>query len=707
MRTTLARALLFAGAAGLFAATVAAAQQPASIAEFQPAAKERNTLIGIPQFEKTPEEVAATVKAGLAAADADLDAIAKQDLTKATFESTVSALEFLNARVGTMVSRLYLMKETQPDATMRDACTEAVKTIEQWGVGAQYREDVYLACKAFADAYEAGQRPELKGEHLKLFKEIMRDYRRAGLHLDKATRDRVESLQKWLSELSNDFNTNITDAQVIVHFTKEELAGVPEDFLKPLATPAGRYAVNATVTPHFMMVMTNAESEATRRRLKVARFSAAQDRNGPILNELVAVRSEVASLLGYATWADYQTEIKMARTGGEAIAFCEKMIDGLAPKFNEELAAFRAIKAQKTGEGSPTIHLWDWRFYENLQKKERYAVDTEVLRNFFEFEQTLNGMFDIYQDIFGLTFTQIDDEGSAWYEGVTLWMVSDEESGEPLGLFYLDNFPREGKYNHFAQFDVVIGGRLADGSYQRPVAALVCNFTAPTADRPSLLAHSEVETLFHEFGHALHTILTRAERSRFAGTNVPRDFVEAPSQMLENWVWDATVLNTFASDYRDPSKKIDPALIERMKEARNAGTGTFYTRQLAMALGDLRIHAVKWGEPRIDAGTVINETYAEAFLAPPAGTNFAAYWGHMTGYDAGYYGYAWADAIAADMATIFEQAPKGFLDRSVGMRLRNEVYAAGGGREIDESIHAFLKRDRSLEPFLKSIGVNK
>lgn len=705
MRNPLAIALLLAGA-GLLAHGPAIAG-PTPISQFQPAAKEHGSVISIPRFERTPDEVAASVKAGLAEADAALDAIAGQNPEQATFESTVSALEFLHARVGTLISRMYLMKETQPDAALRAACTDAVKTIEQWAVAAQYREDVYKACKAFADAHDAGRRPKLEGEHLKLLSEIMRDYRRAGLHLDKATRDRVESLQKWLSELSNNFNTNITDAKVVLHFTKDELAGVPESFLKPLATPAGRYAVNATVTPHFLMVMTNADREDTRLRMKAARFSAAQDRNGPILNELVAVRAEVARLLGYKSWADYQTEIKMARTGAEAIAFCEEMILGLAPKFEEEMAAFRAIKARKTGEGSPEIRLWDWRYYENLQKKERFNVDTEVLRNFFEFDRTLKGMFDIYQDIFGLEFTQIDDEGSKWFDDVTLWMVADAESGEPLGLFYLDNFPREGKYNHFAQFDVIMGGRLADGSYQRPVAALVCNFSPSTADRPSLLPHNEVETLFHEFGHALHTILTRAERTRFAGTNVPRDFVEAPSQMLENWVWDPTVLDTFAADYRDPSKKIDPALIERMKEARNAGTGTFYRRQLAMALGDLRVHNLPLEKVPTDAAAIINRTYAEAFLAPPEGTNFAAYWGHLTGYDAGYYGYAWADAIAADMATIFEQAPKGFLDRQVGMRLRNEVYAAGGGREIEDSIRAFLLRERSIDPFLQSIGVSK
>jgi len=234
----------------------------------------------------------------------------------------------------------------------------------------------------------------------------------------------------------------------------------------------------------------------------------------------------------------------------------------------------------------------------------------------------------------------------------------------------------------------------------------VCNFAAPTADQPSLLSHREVETLFHEFGHALHSLVTRARYAEFSGTSVPRDFVEAPSQMLENWVWDAGVLNRFAADYRDPSKKIDPALLARMKEAKLATSGTQYRRQIALALSDLTLHrAPRPGSPK-DAQKIVNSVFGDVFIAPPEGTHFAAYWGHLTGYDAGYYGYLWAEAIAADMANVFEQAPGGFLDAGVGRRLRDEVYAVGGAREAEESIRAFLERDRSNAPFLKHLGLD-
>jgi len=288
---------------------------------------------------------------------------------------------------------------------------------------------------------------------------------------------------------------------------------------------------------------------------------------------------------------------------------------------------------------------------------------------------------------------------------VNLYATLDAATGEPLGLFYLDNFPREGKYNHFAQFGIIGGRRLPDGRYQRPAVALVCNFAAPSADRPSLLDHREVETLFHEFGHALHSMLTRANYGRFAGTSVPLDFVEAPSQMLENWAWDDAVLNGFAADYRDPSKRIDPTILAKMREAKLATSGTYYRRQVGLALSDLSLHAARPGDAPKDSQKIVNEVFGKVFIAPPEGTNFAAYWGHLTGYDAGYYGYLWSEAVAADMGSVFEAAPGRFLDPVVGRRLRDEIYAVGGSREAEESIRRFLQRDRSSEPFLKHVGL--
>jgi thimet oligopeptidase len=251
----------------------------------------------------------------------------------------------------------------------------------------------------------------------------------------------------------------------------------------------------------------------------------------------------------------------------------------------------------------------------------------------------------------------------------------------------------------------VDGKRLRDGTYRRPVCSLVCNFPPPSGDKPSLLAHSDVETIFHEFGHAMHYIVTRANYSRFSGTSVPGDFVEAPSQMLEAWVWDKKVLDSFAADYRDPSKKIPPEILGQLKTAKYATYGHHYRRQLCFGLMDLTLHTQIHESNAKDTLPLANKVLSEVFYPMPEGTAFPAYFGHIIGYDAGYYGYAWADAIAADMATVFQNAPDGFFDVQAGRRLRDEIYAVGNSRDVNVSIEKFLGRPRSIEPFLKKIGV--
>ncbi|HVV72229.1 MAG TPA: M3 family metallopeptidase, partial [Verrucomicrobiae bacterium] len=386
--------------------------------------------------------------------------------------------------------------------------------------------------------------------------------------------------------------------------------------------------------------------------------------------------------------------------------FLERLDKGLQPKFDAELAEYRQLKVKETGDPNARVQVWDWRYFSNQLKKEKYDIDAEQLRVYFPYQRVLDGMFSIYQRIFGLKFQRVDPPYK-WVNDLQLYAVSDAKTGEPMGLFYLDMFPREGKFNHFAEFGLIEGKRLDDGRYQRPTVALICNFPSPGKDTPSLLSHSDVETLFHEFGHAMHSILTRAKYSRFSGTSVPRDFVEAPSQMLENWVWDKRVLDSFAADYRDPSKKIPPEILAKLKEARLATEGTRYRRQLSFGLTDLKLHTEIHDGNAKDALPLSNKILSEVFLPMAPDTAFVAYFGHLVGYDAGYYGYAWADAIAADMATVFERAPDGYYDQAAGHRLRTEIYEPGDSRDVNVSIEKFLGRKRSLEPFLKKIGIEK
>jgi thimet oligopeptidase len=673
---------------------------PRTVPELQHAAAHFHSVVNVPVLESSPERIQRTLTNVMARGGAALNEISSCAHDHLTFENTFIALDDLRYETQTTLNRLTLIRETSTNAALRDAATEATKTLAEWSVGMEYREGVYGALLAYAKKL-----PKLWPEEEKLLKDTLRDFRRAGLTMPPADRQEVENWRKELSRLLADFAANITKAQASVVFTAAELEGVPAEFLNApgIKTAPDAYTIRANVTDQFQTVMDNARKEDTRRKLAGVQLNLASVDNTPLLQRIVELRDRIARKLGYPTWADYQIEPKMARDAATVREFLDRLESALQPKFAGELQEFRKLKEQDTGEANARIEIWDWRYYSNQLKKQKFAVDAEQLRVYFPYEQVRRGMFEIYETIFGLKIGRIDAPAK-WAADVELYAVWDAETAEPLGLFYLDMFPREGKYHHFAQFPLIEGKRLPRGLYQRPTVALICNFRPPTAEQPSLLSHAEVETFFHEFGHALHSILTRAQFGRFSGTSVPRDFVEAPSQMFENWVWDKRVLDRFAADYRDHTKRIPKRILARLKEAKLATIGTYYRRQLALALTDLALHTQVRDGTGPDCVQVANGVMARVFLAPPENTAFVAYFGHLEEYDAGYYGYAWANAIAADLATVFEKAPHGFLDAKAGKHLREEIYALGDSRDVNISIEKFLGRPRSLDPFFKSLG---
>jgi thimet oligopeptidase len=672
-----------------------------TVDDFRDAAAKADAVLTVPEWEQTPEAVERAMQDAIAKANKGLDQIGQQDLSSVTFKSTVGALDDLVYEANLQANKATVIKQANTDAAMREAAEKAVKAFQDWAVGIDYREDVYKALKGFADT-----QPQLSGEDAKLLFETMRDYRRAGLELPPDKRKEVEQLRKELAKLGTDFDSNIVNTKAPVTFTKTELQGAPESLLNAPGVKTGdnTYAVMANVTWQFVAVQENAKSEATRKSLYVVHDSLARDKNVSLLNKMLELRNKIALRLGYKSWDDFQTETRMAKTGAGAKSYIDNLIAGIEPKFDAEVALLQRMKAVDTNDPEAKINVWDWRYYTNQLKKQKYAVDTEALRDFFPYQKVVEGMFNIYQNIFGLKFEQISAPYK-WTDDLQLYLVTDAASGEPLGMFYLDMFPREGKFNHFAEFEIIGGKLLPEGKYQRPTVTLLCNFAPPSGDKPSLLTHANVETLFHEFGHVLHTIVTRAKYGRFAGTNVPRDFVEAPSQMLQNWVWDKKVLDTFAADYRDSSKKIPADVVKKLNDSKLATAGVTYRRQFAFASLDLALHDQHPEDAPYDCVAISNPILAKVFLPIDPSTTFVSYFGHLNGYDAGYYGYAWADAIAADMATVFEKAKNRYFDKQAGMKLRRDIYEPGDSRDVAQSVETFLGRKQSIEPFLKKLGI--
>src|SRR5207244_3969807 len=350
-------------------------------------------------WPQTPEAVETSAREAIKKGNAVLDAIGKLDRKKVTFQNSVVALDDLAYEANNVGNKATIIKEANPDPKMRAAAENAVKTMNDWFVGIDYREDVYKSINAFAET-----NPQLAGEDKKLLDETMRDYRRAGLALPPEKRKEVEQLRKQLAKLGTDFDTNIANAKRPVVFTKAELEGMPEDFLsKPgIKTGDDAYTVMANVTWQFVTVEENAKSEATRKKLYVIHDSLAKDTNVPVLNQMLVLRNKIALRLGYKSWDDFQTEIRMAKSGAGAKSYIDNLIGGIQPKFTAEVSEMQKMKAGDTSDPNAKIAVWEWRYYQNQLNKKKFTVDKEALRAYFPFQKVLDGMFDIYQNIFGL-----------------------------------------------------------------------------------------------------------------------------------------------------------------------------------------------------------------------------------------------------------------------------------------------------------------
>src|SRR6266545_375759 len=381
------------------------AAQLKTVDDFRAAAAKANAVLTVPDWEQTPEAVEASMKDAIAKANTALDQIGAQDLGEVTFKSTVVALDDLAYQAGIAANRATLIKETNTNPAMRSAGENAVKAFQDWAVGIDYREDVYKAIKAFADT-----NPKLSGEDAKLLKE--------------------------LSKLGTDFDTNIVKASAPVIFTKADLDGLPESFFASPGIKTGddAYTVMANVTWQFNTVEENAKSEATRKKLYVIRETLAKDTNVPVLNQMLALRNKIALRLGYKSWDDFQTEVKMARTGANAKKYISDLVIGIQPKFDSEVAELQKLKAADTNDPNAKIDVWDWRYYSNQRNKKKYDVDKEALRAYFPFQKVLDGMFKIYQCIFGLKFEKIAVPYK-WIDDLQLYLVTDSATGEPLGCF--------------------------------------------------------------------------------------------------------------------------------------------------------------------------------------------------------------------------------------------------------------------------------
>ena len=638
----------------------------------------------------TASSLADDVEAGLDEADRRVDSVASG--SAGTLLDALVALDLVVADVVALDGRTGFLSYVHPDGKVRDAAQEALVRIASWRAALPLRDDLAEVLLRLADA---GDLPD-GGEEQRLVEHWLRDLRRNGHGLPPEVRVEVRALRDRLATLEAEFQRNVADYTDGLDLTPEELDGLPASFvtgLRPGAAP-GTYRVSLDY-PEVQPFLAQGRRRDLRERMLRKVWSTAAETNRAVLTAGLEVRRRLAELLGYPSWAAYRTEVQMAGAPQQALATLEQVRTALAPAVVDRLAELQALLVEDGQPPGSQVQHWDLAYLNRMRTERRVGLDPSELADYFPVDVVLDTMFDLLGTLFGLSLQQVPD-ARAWSEDVQLREVRDAD-GTLLGHVYLDLHPRDGKYRHAAMWDLV-RPQDVDGRRRLAVSALVCNFSAPSDGTPGLMRHDEVVTLFHEFGHALHLSVSTARFGRFAGTETERDFVEAPSQLMERWAWEPAVLAPMARHWRT-GEPLDPAVVERLAASRFDGALRRATTGTMLGLLDLALH----GEHPVDPDRATREASAVFGVPYPEGTFRLGGFGHLFGgYDAGYYGYLWAEIIGDDMVGRLEQ--DGLLDPAVARRFRSLVLEPGGSRPADDLVAAFLGRAADPQAYLRARG---
>jgi thimet oligopeptidase len=647
------------------------------------------------RFQYRPDEIdnlSSTQQSQLLAA---LEPIARLPADRCTFANTVLAMEQAMTRFSNALNPVVFLKYVSSDAEVRNSADRCETEMSQLLVDIFVRADLYAAIKS-GQAHSQNLDPVEK----RLLEEYTVNFRRNGLELPAADRAKFVEKRKRLVLVEAEFAKNLVEWDDALIVETSQLRGLPENYIRGLKKIDDNHRRITLSYPDYFTFMENAEDGEARRQLEIKFFNRGGEKNLELMAEALELRNQTAQMLGYRNHAEFVLERRMAKRPEAVLTFLDRLKDRLQQLGRQELEVLLEAKRQHLGNpGIKDLHSYDLRFYETLIKRTRHRIDMQKIKEYFPLDVVINGMFEIYQTLFGVSFEQ-DSTLPSWHPSVVGYRIRREKM--PIAVFYMDLFPRDGKYGHAAAFTLASGHLPANSErYEAPVSAIVANFNPPSEGLPSLLEHGEVETLFHEFGHIMHQVLTTARFATFSGTSVLRDFVEAPSQMLESWVWEKLPLAKLSGHYLDRKKPLPDDQVHRLLEAKLFNTGLKYLRQLFFAQFDMTLHT---GSHASTTEIYRNMMRDIALIAVPEGTMPEASFGHlMGGYDAGYYGYLWSEVFATDMFTRFEK--EGLLNRQTGEDYLNWILRPGGEAEPAELIRGFLGREPNEQAFLKSIGL--
>ncbi|WP_339344665.1 oligopeptidase A [uncultured Alcanivorax sp.] len=665
----------------------------------------------LPPFSQIqPEHVLPAVEQLVAEGRARIE----QVLAEGNFDYAhlVQALDQEDDRLGKAFGPAGHLNAVAQNETLRNAYNSCLPLLSEYGT--EVGQNAAL-CAAYQALRDSEQWSTLNEAQQKDIDNTLRDFRLSGVDLPEEKKAQYMANSKRLSELTSQFSDNALDATQAwsKHITDEsKLDGLPDSAKAGAVDRAKADEKDGWLltldAPVFIAVMSHCKNAELRKEMYTAWTTKASDQgpqagqfdNAEIMDEILALRHKQAQLLGFANYAEESLATKMARDVNEVVQFLEDLARRAKPQAEQELAELKAFAAE---QGAGDLSPWDIGFWSERLREARYDISEEELRPWFPADTVINGMFSVVGKLFGIQFKQRTDVDT-WHDDVRFYELVDDD-GSVRAAFYLDMYARTGKRGGAWMDDARIRRRQPDGSLQTPVAYLTCNFAPPAGGKPGLLTHDEVVTLFHEFGHGLHHMLTEQDVSGISGINgVAWDAVELPSQFLENWCWTEEGIALISGHYQT-GEPLPKEKLEKMLAAKNFQGAMQMVRQIEFSLFDMRIHAEY--QPGLNIYQVLNEVREQvAVIQPPAFNRFPNSFGHIFagGYAAGYYSYKWAEVLSADAYSRFEE--EGEFNEETGRAFRTEILAKGGSREPMELFKAFRGREPSVEPLLRHCGIN-
>ena len=668
---------------------------------------------GLPPFSKIkPKHVKQAIDTLLAESRQLVEQLLQQN-SQYSWDNLVEPLDAMDDRISRAWSPVSHMNSVVNSEALREIYNECLPILSEYGTEMGQHEGLYNAYRSIADGDEYQR---LDTAQKKVIANTLRDFRLSGIELDQADRDRYKAIQQELSKLTSRYSDNVLDATNAWHkqLTDETLlAGLPESARSLAKQTAEQRNLEGWVFtlefPSYYPVLTYADNRELREELYSAYVTRASDQgphagqwdNTATMEQIMALRHEAAQLLGYNNYAARSLATKMADSTDQVMGFLEDLAERSGPAAQRELEEVRSFARES--DNHDELLAWDIPYYSEKLRQKKYAISQEELKPYFPEPRVVSGLFAIVKRLYGLQIEAVEGVDT-WHEDVAFYHIRDD-AGEVRGEFYLDLYARQHKRGG-AWMDECISRRRRTSDLQIPVAYLTCNFSPPIGDRPALFTHDEVITLFHEFGHGLHHMLTQIDYAGVSGiSGVAWDAVELPSQFMENWCWEREALDLFSGHFEN-GEKIPETLYQRMQQAKNFQSAMQMMRQLEFAIFDFRIHRDydKGNGARIHA-TLDDVRKHYAVVQPPAFNRFENGFTHIFGggYAAGYYSYKWAEVLSADAFSAFEET--GIFNRETGKQFLECILEQGGSREPMELFVEFRGREPTIDALLRHCGL--